>query len=121
MSNVLDVPSVIFYDVDNTLVLWDLSRIDCPEIKIPYLGDLIPLRVHTVHVKMLKSSYANGHVIIVWSRQGAKWAESVVEALGISSSVYLCMPKPLVYVDDHLDFFNPRECLNQFISGKFGG
>lgn len=93
---------VIFFDVDDTLIVWDAKISDRHiEVKSPYNTNEIDLvKPHPGHIKILKDRYARGSTIIVWSAGGYKWAEAVVKALGLSKYVSFIMSKPFMYVDD---------------------
>jgi predicted HAD superfamily phosphohydrolase YqeG len=96
---------IVFFDVDDTLVMWDWKSIDpegnglisinnpeanCSELVLP----------HNRHIQLLKQFKARGHTVVVWSQGGHAWAESVCKTLGITNLVDICMDKPNWYVDD---------------------
>lgn len=93
---------IVAFDVDDTLVMWH-SKVD-PINKIqiinPYGGSETWLKPHKRHIELLKEYKGRGMTIIVWSAAGYKWAESVVNSLGIQDYVDLIMTKPGKLVDD---------------------
>lgn len=74
----------VFFDVDDTLALWEGSS---------YSG-------HQRHIEMMAKFKERGHTVVVWSAGGAEWAVSVCEELGIEDLVDYVMDKPSWYVDD---------------------
>lgn len=90
------------YDVDDTLVLW-FSQCD-PALKVkivcPYGGSETWLKPHARHIDLLKKHHGRGKTVIVWSAAGYRWAQAVVEALGLQDHVNFIMTKPMSYVDD---------------------
>ena len=102
--------TVIAFDVDETLIMppnddsGDVFFID------PYDGQTTSRSVHKRHVKLLKDHYAKNYFVIVWSANGQRWAERVVEALGIGDKVHCILAKPIKIVDDLpvTDWMGPR-------------
>lgn len=96
--------SPIFFDVDDTLVMWHRAGQSLPEdaiaVKCPYDDSTIYLSVHKPHVKLLKNRAQRGSYITVWSANGYQWAETIVRALGLESYVDCVMSKPRAFVDD---------------------
>lgn len=94
--------NVVFFDCDETLVLWNIP-IDTPNddiIQILTDGFYSTVIVHKEHVKLLKQFKARGHKVIVWSQGGFNWARAVVKSLGLEEFVDLVICKPKWYVDD---------------------
>ncbi len=91
----------VFFDVDDTLVMWNQAP-DSPEmVKLPLLdGHVEPLVIHQSHIKQLKDHKARGHYVVVWSAGGWEWALAVVKALGLENYVDEVMDKPHWYYDD---------------------
>lgn len=107
ICNVLESTNSIFFDVDNTLVMWEVSKEDIQSnrrvirVKDPYIDDLIiALLPHQTHINILKRNHAQGRIIVVWSAAGAIWAELIVKTLKLEKYVSLIMEKPSLYVDD---------------------
>ena len=94
---------VIYFDVDDTLVVWGKIKKGQKMVKIidPYSKDMEHhLRMHLGHIKVLKDRKARGAYIVVWSAGGYRWAEAVVKALKLTDYVDMVMSKPIMYVDD---------------------
>lgn len=95
----------VFFDVDDTLVIWDWQSI-VPDgnglISITDPNDRVSVLVypHNRHIELMKQFKARGHEIFVWSQGGHEWAEAVVLALGITHMVDYVLDKPNWYVDD---------------------
>lgn len=95
----------VFFDVDDTLVIWDWQSID-PEGKglISILdkqsGCVELVYPHLRHIELMRQFKARGHTVVVWSQGGHEWAETICLALGIENLVDLVMDKPNWYVDD---------------------
>lgn len=95
----------VFFDVDDTLVLWDWRQyspegIGLIDIKSPNAGTTISVLPHYRHIELMKQFKVRGHTVVVWSQGGHEWAEAVVLALGLEDVVDLVMDKPNWYVDD---------------------
>lgn len=91
------------FDVDDTLILHDPKghpEFETVDIFDPIENKTITFRVHQPMVRLLKEEHSRGAFILVWSRSGFQWADTVVKALGIADKVHLIMSKPLVYFDD---------------------
>ena len=100
---VVENEHVYAFDVDDTLVMW--GKWDEPgpkKIRIvdPYDSSIVYLTPNTRHVKLLQQMHGRGRHILVWSQSGAKWAETVLAALGLTSFVHTILTKPSGYVDD---------------------
>lgn len=110
---------VVCVDVDDTLIMWYIDDVlekhqykmdpaqyaidlkDLIVIEDPYIpGHYETLAIHHRHVNLVKRLKAQGNAIVVWSYGGEKWAQTIVEALGLSEHVDFIMPKPAEYVDD---------------------
>lgn len=87
---------ISFFDVDDTLILWNEVDADLP---IVYIGDR-EFQIHTGHVKKIKDHSLMGFTIVVWSNSGHKWAERIVKALGLEEYVDYAMCKPHRVFDD---------------------
>lgn len=102
---VINNESVIFFDVDDTLVMWDISAshtsyLDIVIVIDPYDGKPLSLGIHKPHVKLLINQAKRGSKVVVWSQGGFQWAEAVVKALQLEEYVDIVMSKPKTYVDD---------------------
>lgn len=91
----------IFFDVDDTLVIWGLKREETSlSVVDPYDNKIVYLGVHNPHVKLLKNHFARGSYVTVWSANGYRWAEVIIRALQLENYVHLVMSKPRAHVDD---------------------
>lgn len=97
----------VCFDVDDTLIIWDdLSYKEQIEtqsrvvITDPYDGLKTSHVVHQRHINFLMRMKSRGYTVVVWSSSGAAWAAAAVKALGIESSVDICISKPSKIVDD---------------------
>lgn len=113
---VLPGDQATFFDVDDTLVMWNPTAeekekhgisITCPMGLTMIDGELVPsgewtelLVPHKVHVEQIKKHKARGHLIVVWSAGGYEWAHAVVKALQLEPYVDLVISKPTWIYDD---------------------
>lgn len=92
------------FDIDGTLISTPypdfLPAANAIPIKCPYTGDIIFGVRNDNNIRLLKEEYYRGSHIIVWSRGGARWAEAVIDALGLRQYVHDAYSKPLSYFDD---------------------
>lgn len=104
LARVIENEQVYMFDVDDTLILWDdqIHRASADRIEIhdPYDNVTVYVKPHERHVKLLTQMKGRGRFICVWSQSGVKWAQAVVDALGLTDSVDLILTKPQGYVDD---------------------
>lgn len=103
--NVLDSSNIIFFDVDDTLIMWGKKhqegRLDVIQVEDPFMrGHVMFFTPHVTHINILKRNSEQGRQIIVWSAAGHIWAKKVVEVLRLEKYVTLIMEKPSKYVDD---------------------
>lgn len=99
MRTPLNANSVIYVDVDDTLV-----RSFGPK-QIPILGT----------VDFVRKMHRAGHTLYCWSRGGGEYAKQVAETLGVDDCFTGFLPKPDVIVDDqqtnclgHCEFIHPN-------------
>lgn len=100
---VVENEQILFSDVDDTLIRWDeINPKDGSGITIldPYDDNVVRLRPHLPHIKLIKDRKARGATIVVWSGGGYKWAEAVVRALELEDYVDYILSKPTVILDD---------------------
>jgi hypothetical protein len=97
----------VFFDVDDTLVIWDHTdengghHKNAIAFSDPNIGNhTVYLLPHKTHINTLIRNHGRGKHIIVWSAAGARWALEVVEKLGLQQYITLIMEKPVCYVDD---------------------
>lgn len=86
------------FDVDETLVMHDLWDPDASGCFIEIEG--VRFKVHKRHVEQVKGHKARGHTVMVWSKGGADWAETVVRRLGLERHVDWVVDKPHWCYDD---------------------
>lgn len=104
MIEIKDDIGIVYFDVDDTLVLWGEKNNDIT-IKLDTEDGFIEhLKIHKKHVKKLKELKKKGKTIVVWSQGGWDWASTVVKALKIEDYVDLVISKPNEVYDD-LGFF----------------
>ena len=99
---VINTDNTVYFDVDDTLVMWNPSDLYKNKISIldPYSDETEQLYINDSHVKMLKRMKSRGKTIVVWSHGGYLWAEAVVKALELEDFVDLILTKVEDYVDD---------------------
>lgn len=87
---------VTFFDVDDTLIMWNKIDLDLPIVNI----NGREFQVHTKHVQKIHDYHLMGFKVIVWSTSGHQWAEKVVKALHLEDKVDFVMCKPHRIFDD---------------------
>lgn len=101
---VLKSDNLLFFDVDDSLVLWGKKEDPTDEeiqINDVYMPDTkITLIKHKRNIELLQRNKGQGRTIVVWSAGGVFHAEEVIKALGLEDYVDLIMAKPTQYVDD---------------------
>ena len=98
---VLKGESVVYYDCDDTLVIWDVSRDKIDEtMQFNYYGTIKVLLPHKRHIALLKEQKKNGKMVVVWTAAGWEWAQEVVKVLELEPHVDVILSKPTAYVDD---------------------
>lgn len=89
----------IFFDVDDTLVLWDMED-DPDAIEFRCYGQTHRLVPHKKHIEILKRHKEDGYKIIVWSAGGEAWARTIVDTLDLGDYVDYTISKPDWFYDD---------------------
>lgn len=123
MYKILPDRETIYFDVDDTLVVWDVwqgREDECLTFeKWKYnSNNVVP---HYEHIAKLKQHKEEGDVIVVWTQGGSEWGEAVVKALNLENYVDIIMNKPDAYYDDlHVWQFMP-EMLRTYIKPKKNG
>lgn len=95
--------NAIFFDVDNTLIMWNVDENDPRVVWIPSLapnGEAVPVVPHEHHLLMIKRHKQLGNTVVVWSKSGSLWAKQIVEYFGLTSYVDLVCSKPSCFYDD---------------------
>lgn len=90
-----------FYDVDDTLILWEYDKKTVDPNKLIELvcpdNSRVWVLPHFVHIENIRRAVARGHHIWIWSQGGWEWAELVVKKLGLQDYVprerIICKPK----------------------------
>jgi predicted phosphatase len=94
----------IYFDVDDTLVLWDEGygnpTLHPEGVELELYGSTYKLRPHWKHIELLKKFKKEGYLIVVWSAAGQDWVEEVVRKLDIAEFVDYKLSKPTYFVDD---------------------
>jgi len=99
--NVLKSDRVTVVDVDDTLVLWNISEFPVERrITVDFKNGPVDLVPHEKNINTLLKFWKLGYTINVWSASGWEWAETIVKALGLESIVTNVGSKPLYYFDD---------------------
>lgn len=98
----------IFFDCDDTLIMWKPSEEEITNNKLEQVmtkcnGFNAEYYVNHYQVQFLEDLACRGHTIVVWSSAGVNWALACVEALGIEDYVDTVTAKPSLYVDDKPD------------------
>ncbi len=105
---VIERPTV-FFDVDDTLVMWNQLPDHPNSIEMNCFGFNERLVPHEGHIKQMKDHKFRGHHVVVWSAGGWEWARAVVIALGLDQYVDEVMDKPHWFYDDlRSDQFMPE-------------
>lgn len=98
-----EYPNSVFFDVDDTLVMWNWPHEKRDEVIV--IKDELDISNHVVphqpHIKAVKAHAKAGDFVVVWSQGGAAWAQCVVDTLGLDKYVDLVIGKPLWYYDDY--------------------
>lgn len=97
--NVVNASNVVYFDVDETLILWDAP----PENKtlaINAWGITVNVAPSAETITRLVQHKAQGHYVVVWSQAGHEWAHAVLDGLKLIDYVNVCMTKPKWMYDD---------------------
>lgn len=94
--------TIIPVDVDYTLVRpYTGGTLNGFEVRDPSdESKTLLVEANDAMVQLVKEEFARGHHPLVWSRRGQRWAQIVVEALGLVPYVAFTADKPLAYFDD---------------------
>lgn len=93
----------IVTDIDDTIVMHNIESLDKLEITNPYDGTKYWLTPHHEHIALIRQYKAKGYYITAWSNNGARWAETVIKAVGLEDYVDECRCKPLKCIDDKIE------------------
>lgn len=98
--------NIVFFDVDNTLIMWDPPEdqldkaVDLPMLESPYGQDFVKVVPHKAHLTMIQRHYQLGNTVVVWSKSGPRWAEHVVKFFNLQDYVHAVCGKPSCFYDD---------------------
>lgn len=92
---------IVAFDIDETIVhhIKDPTD-DSLEILNPYSGSIIICQPIKQHVELMKQYKGRGLFVVVWSKAGSLWAETVIRELLLEDYVDLVMTKFDRFVDD---------------------
>lgn len=101
------------FDVDQTLIDWESGM---NNITITHNGITRSGRVMQKHVERIKMHKFWGNAVIVWSKSGSSFAETVVKALELEEYVDVVCAKTSWYYDDKKceDFMGEHRYLYPF-------
>ena len=88
-----------YFDCDDTLVRWRVDKTQ-PVLSFECRGFQSTCNPIKTNIEELILQKLKGSHIVVWSKGGADWAESVVIGLGLEKYVDAIMTKPDVVYDD---------------------
>lgn len=101
---VIENKKSVFWDCDDTLVMWDDQFTQPGGKKEPFIdcydGATLYLKPHKKHIQKLKGYANSGWHVVVWSAGGWKWAKTVVYTLQLEGYVDIIMGKPEICFDD---------------------
>ena len=116
-----DKKSVVTFDVDDTLIMWNKPGEQSVTVTLPGEdGFTETFTPHADHIQMLKDfKKVCRYTVVVWSQSGHDWAEAVVKALEIEDYVDLVMSKPSRHVDDlPSNLWMGQHIYKEFVSDK---
>ncbi len=91
---------LIFFDVDDTLIMWRKTHEKAIKFTDPYSYKKLTVWPNFSNINLLKEKAVRGFTVIVWSAAGYQHAEAVVKALNLDAYVAFIMSKPTAYIDD---------------------
>lgn len=104
LMQIVQSESIIMVDVDETLIHHVRAPFDPSwktiQVEDPYSKETVTLRVNEPMGRLVKEENSRGSTVIVWSRNGYRWAQAVLQALGLDNHVHQVMSKPRAYFDD---------------------
>lgn len=101
VQDVLNTDRVAYFDVDNTLIIWEVNQFPFTMSTVIINGR--EFGIHKAHLKKIKDYATMGFLVIVWSNSGHQWAKQVAEALGIEKLVYTTSKPHRVFDDQPLN------------------
>lgn len=97
---ITDNEYIVACDVDCTLVTPTDEENGHILLTNPYSLSQSWFKIHYPHVELIKQYKGRGMFIRVWSHGGVKWAETVVNHLGLDIYVDSVETKPIKLIDD---------------------
>jgi len=103
---VVPVERVVPVDIDGTLVVHGEYHLlknwteDYIQVDDPYAECPVILKINQPMVRLFQEEIARGAHMLVWSRGGYRWAETIIKALDLDSEHVTIMSKPYHYFDD---------------------
>lgn len=100
---IVEGSKLIYFDVDDTLVMWDTYGEQDSLVEFSNPDDSSfkwYLKPNIGTIEMLKQHKREGYTVVVWSQGGWDWVQEVVKTLKLEEYVDLCITKPNIYVDD---------------------
>lgn len=92
-----------YFDVDDTLVMWDYEFQKHPDLWVnlqePW-GGLITLLKNPIAISAIIDAKERGETVVIWSQSGWDWCQEVVNKLGLTDFVDVCISKPNSWYDD---------------------
>lgn len=99
--NIIKGKKFVYFDVDDTLVLWHQEGEDLVAFSNPDdASDVWMLKPNWPIIAKLKQHKRDGDTVIVWSQGGWDWAQEAVSVLRLESYVDAVMTKPHMFYDD---------------------
>lgn len=99
--------TVIAFDVDETLCIWEKKDADPrnPAIPLKYYGKLVFVTFHKKHIEFLNAQIKRNRTVLVWSGNGVAWTKTVIDTLiekGLITDAdnLVLLSKPEKYIDD---------------------
>lgn len=95
-----------YFDVDDTLIMWDYYMKDGPADLLVQMvepwehGHILTLVKNPLCIAAIIDAKERGETVVVWSQSGAEWAEEAVTKCGLTGFVDLCISKPHKWYDD---------------------
>jgi len=88
---------MVAFDVDDCLIVEDNNDFTHSFI---HNGKNINVRLNNDLVSKIKESFNKQKTVVIWSQQGADWADDVVRGVGLENYVHYTMTKISTCYDD---------------------
>lgn len=96
---IIDNENTVYIDCDETLIMHDLS-LSGEKVTMDFYGEVRDFVIHDEHVKLVKNYKARGFTVFVWSGNGYRHAQKVVDTLNLNEYVDYVVTKPYRVIDD---------------------